>query len=283
MIYSYGMERFLYQYLLTHLPINSIRNIHDNNKLRKLVKPNDLVLFWGWGKGDRKLQRDLVNMGVKVFPDGEKSLFLGDKIEQLTFVDKITKYPLERIMFKGDGKTLNEYRTPKLESSEKVVLKVGDEHQGSGKYLKNVGNLVRSRENIIFEEFIDNARSIRILLITDKKEDTFVVDYIPQKYSKYNIETRWIGNVDCDNITYNYNDRNLINILEIDKIIEDALNVKKQLNLDYVGIDYVINEDKIGLLEVNDMIGLPEDSEEVKESAKRFFLEMCNNHLNNEN
>lgn len=280
MIYAYGLERELFMYLYKELPIyptNTIKNIKNNSKLRKLVKPNDLVLFWGWGEGDRKLQKDLIEMGIKLFPEGKTSIFLGDKINQLKLIDTITKFPLNRIMYKGDNKILKEYLTPNI-NNNKVVLKIGNAHQGENKYLKNENDLVRTKENIIFEEYLENARSIRILLITDKNEDIFIVDYIPKKYKQYSTENNWIGNIDCENIVYNYENRYLINIDNIDAIIEDALKIKKYLKLDYLGIDYVVNSHKTGILEVNDMIGLP-DNEEVLCKAKKYFLNKCKEYL----
>lgn len=63
--------------------------------------------------------------------------------------------------------------------------------------------------------------------------------------------------------------------MNINEIIEDALALKKYFGMT---IDYVVNSKITGLLEVNDMVGLPEDSV-VRDTAKDYWLKICKNHF----
>lgn len=267
MIYDFGSHGYIYKHLMEKLPRESIKAISKTVKLEKLAKEGDLVIFYGWGKGHRKCQRMLLDRGVRVEVDGKTSLKLGDKIWQLQVVDKMTKYPLERVFKENQERKYEQIVVPKLESSDRVVVKVGNAHQGEGKYLKEPNTkLMMSKESVIFEQFVDNARSIRVLFIGDT---LFIVEHKSRE---------WIKNMNPEELTYSYNARYQLGIHNIDEIIGDALNLKKHFGMSYGGIDYVVSEDVTGLLEVNDMVGLPE-VEEVREVAKDYWLALCQEHL----
>lgn len=269
MIYDFGSETEILKYLRKNLPSNSIMSIAKSVKLEKFAKKGDMVIFYGWGKGHIKCKKVLIERDVKILPDGKLSLWLGDKVKQAQYIDTITKFPLKRMYIENESNDLNSYKTPSVGENFQIVVKIGNSHQGLNKYLKRENHEVITRENIIFEEYIENARSIRILMI---ENDVYIVEHEG---------IGWIKNTNPQEYTYNYSDRHKLNIKNIDKIIEDAKFIKENLKMDYCGLDYVIGENKTGLLEINDMIGLP-DNDEVYNSAKSYWLKICLAHLDSQ-
>lgn len=269
MIYDFGSETDILKYLRKNLPSNSIISIAKSVKLEKLAKENDMIIFYGWGKGHIKCKKVLVEKGVKILPDGELSLWLGNKIKQAQYIDTITKFPLERKYIESENNNLNSYKTPRVGKNLQIVVKIGNSHQGLNKYLKMENCKVITKESIIFEEYVENARSIRILMINN---DVYIVEH-------EGID--WIKNTNPQEYTYNYSDRHKLNIKNIDEIIEDAKVIKEDLKMNYCGLDYVVGKNKTGLLEINDMIGLP-DNDEVYNSAKSYWLKVCLDHLDNQ-
>lgn len=276
MIYNYGLPNKIYLELLKDLPQGSIRNMNDYNKLQKLVTNNDFVIIFNWGKGARKLQKEFQEKGVKVFPKPEVSLLLAEKITQLKLIDQITMFPIERRFV--ENQTYDVFSVPVLKNSHKVVVKIGNEHQGLNKFLMNPYDKIRAKENIIFEEFIKEARSIRIALFSDKPNDIYIIEQVNSRYALENYDTTWIKNINPEEFIYSYEERHKLNIPNIDQIIEDAKNITKYLNHYYIGIDYVVNEKKTGFLEVNDMIGLPDD-ERLFKTASNFLKQVLRGYL----
>lgn len=268
MIYDYGSIYSVWKYLQKNLPNGSIVKIGKGIKLEKLAKKDDMVIFYGWGNGDRKTQRVLLDRGVKVVLDGETSLKLGNKVCQLKAVDAITSFPLERVYIENNTKELREYRVPKLNNSELIVLKIGNSHQGRDKYLKRPNALVRTKENVIYEEYVGNSRSIRVLII---KDAVWVVEHKAEE---------WIKNTNPVEEVYEYDEISTMGIEHIEDIIEDARALKIAFNMDYVGVDYVVNNEKIGVLEVNDMIGLPEN-DNIEKAAQEYWFAVCMVHIQN--
>jgi hypothetical protein len=280
MIYSFDLYNKVYTDLLTHLPQGNIKRISQLSKLRKLIQTNDLIILFNWGNGARNFQKEIVdnNIQLHTFPNFNTSLLMGDKIKQLTKVNNITKFPLERLYIENSTRELKDYYVPTLENSKNVVVKIGDEHQGESKYLKEPNQLIKTRENIVFEEFIENARSIRVLIFKDRIEDIFIIEHINSDIAKLNKETSWIKNINPIEYVYDYAERYNSNIRNIDDIIQDAILIMKSYNIEYVGVDYVVSENKTGLLEINDMIGLPDDNR-VYDRAKLYFRELTSNYL----
>lgn len=266
LIYDFGSETEVLKYLRRNLPPNSIMQIAKSVKLNKFAKENDMVLFYGWGAGYIKCKKALIERGVKIFPDGELSLWLGDKIRQSKYIDTITKFPLDRIYIENESNALNSYKTPALGENPLMVVKIGNSHQGLKKYLKEENSKVITKENVIFEEFVEDARSIRILMI---ENNVYIVEHE---------DIGWIKNANPQESTYTYADRYKLNISNIDKIIRDAKAIQADLKIDYCGLDYVVGKHKAGLLEINDMIGLP-DNDEVYNNAKSYWLKVCLAHL----
>lgn len=270
MIYSYGMENKIYIELLKKFNIGEITKIAKLNKIEKLIKEGDSVILFNWGNGTRKFQEKYrEDKRIELFPPVETSLLLSDRLKSLKAIDKVTKFPIERLLIEGDRITLKEYRAPKLKNGELVVTKIGNDHQGESKYLKNPGDIVKTKENVVFEEYVDNSRSIRIIII---KDSIFVVEHVNSDIAKQNPETKWIKNIAPIETSFTYNDRHKLRIKEIDNIIEDAKEISRYLKIDFIGVDYVIkNDSKIGFLEANDMIGLPDNKDIVNEAVKYFY------------
>lgn len=273
MIYIHGMERHIHMELLKKLDFGEIKNIANLTKLEKMMKDDDIVILFNWGKGTRKFQEKYIKAKIKFFPPVNTSLLLANRLKAIKELDTITKYPLERVLIEGDGETLKEYSTPELKNSAAIVLKVGDDHQGDGKYLKSPGDIVRSKYNVVFEEYVDNSRSIRVIII---KDAIFLVEHRNSDAARVNSNTKWIKNINPIETSFNYEDRYQLGIDNIDSIIEDAINIVNHLKLDFTGIDYVVSDDKIGLLEANDMIGLPEN-EVIYNKAVEYFMDICTN------
>lgn len=267
MIYDFGSYPEILKYLRKNLPVGSIMQIAKTRKLEQFAVKDDMVIFYGWSNGDIKCKKALLNKGVKVFPDGELSLWLGDKVTQMKYIDKITMFPLDRNYIVNESGDLITHKTPQVGNDSNVVVKIGNSHQGLNKYLKKENYIVRTRENVIFEEYLKDSRSIRILMIEDT---TYIVEHK---------DDGWIKNTNPEEIVYSFDNRHDMEIANIDEIIQDARTIQKDLNMDYCGLDYVVGKDKTGLLEINDMIGLPDDTNVYKD-AKKYWLKVCLSMIN---
>ena len=268
MIYASGLQREIYMELMKIHPAGTIRNYGDVQKLLRLpVTENDIFIIFNWGKGARKVQMQLREKSSNQFPDVDFSLFVYDKINQLRTLDTLTKFPLERVFLENDK--YQTVRTPRLTNSGKVVVKVGNDHQGMNKFLYIPGKSFQTKEPVIFEEYLDHARSLRVAVIGEKKT-VFLIEHQNSDIALEKPHTAWIKNIDPIETVYSYEERYMLSIPNIDDIIEDALHIAKTYNQHFIGCDYVINSHKTGLLEVNDMIGLPDD-DRVLQAALTWF------------
>jgi hypothetical protein len=278
MIYGFGLNNNIYMRLLRCLPTGSIQNLSQYYKIITKAKKGDLIIVFNWGNAGRIIQKTLMEKEINVFPRSDFSLLIAIKIEQLKIINEITNFKLERLYQYNNIR--QSFNVPRLKNSIKTVVKIGDEHQGLNKFLKKPNEIITTKKNIIFEEYLNNARSIRICIINKEKiDDIFIIEQTNSKYALENPETVWIKNISPIETVYSYRDRYKSNIKNIDNIIEDALNITNYFNHDYLGLDYVITDEKTGLLEVNDMIGLA-DNDEIFESAVIFFKKLIEDHQN---
>lgn len=275
MIYSYHVERFIYYELLKFLPSGTLRDISNKERMKKLVTNDDLLLFFHFTRDARDLQRYFNEQGIRMFPDISVSLFIEDRIQQLEKLKPITRFNLDRKASINETGHRIQHIVPQM-TSDRVVVKIGNYHQGKNKLLKRAGSVVFEKENVLFEQYVDNSRSIRILMITDQPEDIFIVEHINSDY--INPGEAWLKNISPVEKVYSLSEAESIGIKNINDILDDALTIKKFLNHDYLGIDYVVSDTVTGLLEVNDMIGLPEDKR-VGERAIAFFKNLSVSHL----
>lgn len=225
MIHLFGIDINTRVKLITEFG-NKIRFYSDCNKIKP--EENDLVIF-----SDYRFRKTLLKYSCEMLPSKEMVNLITDRIDQLNILDKITKYPLKRNCYKKF--------TGKIYLKEGFIYKVGNEHAGNGKYIFPATRSVNVyHDNLIEEEFV-KGRSIRVLFLQD---DVFFVEHLNENPIK---------NIDPEEII----------IEPIKELLEDALNIKKFLDENKcfsftLGIDYIYSEEKIGLLEVNDMCGIPE-------------------------
>lgn len=145
----------------------------------------------------------------------------------------------------------------KPDFSKKLVLKVGQAHQGQDKHLiESEADFVKlidtaEKEGGTLEYFYDGL-STRVLFIGDKH---FGV--------QYQNPNSWVKNsVGCD-----YSDWEIP-----EDVLEHAKRARKHFGLEVAGVDYVISKDKFHFLEINQFPGLGVNEESVK-VAREFLRE----------
>lgn len=273
MYYGYGIWREIFNELQRDNSFRLLRNYQKHNQVTKAIQNKEIpkdkpFLFLRFSKGDQKLQDKLQSEGYQLFPNPEFSQFIRDREYYLQEIDQLTKYPLKRMYFPHFDISIKQgvndyfgYKTP-------VVVKVGNLHASEGKYLVTETQPFpylkydQRKQSITVEEFVPNARSIRIGLIGDPTsyENYFIHEHINSK--------TWLKNfAPEEELVYSYNERHQLNIPEIDSLFEEVQMIAQRYNANLLGVDWVVTEDKIGLLELNDMIGLPEG-----DFAKNLFL-----------
>lgn len=268
MIYASGLHRDIYLELMKRFPQGTLRNYGDVQKLSKLPVTNqDIFVIFNWGKGARKIQQELLKKRANQYPDVEFSLLINNKIKQLQTLDAMTKYPLERIFV--ENHTYQTITTPTLSNSAKVVTKIGNDHQGINKFLYTPGKQFKTKESVIFEEFVDDARSLRVAIIGED-QTVFLIEHQNSEHALDNPKTAWIKNMHPIETVYSYEERYELNIPNIDDIIEDTRKIATKYKQSFLGVDYVIAPHKTGFLEANDMIGLPAE-ERIFETALQWF------------
>jgi len=264
MIWYYDIEISTISFLLLNLPYNSFRSTSKAGTLDKNVKSGDLVIFFNYKH--TKLYDSLIKRGAILFPSNEISYFIRNRAKQLKTLDNITKFPLDRIY-------INNYSGIPLLNKEYPILKVGNNHQGIGKYrYPNSPRNVVYDVPIVYEEFVENHRGIRILII---EEDIFIIEQI---------NDIWIKNDNPSNeITYHWNTQKdeCIKWLSCsNELVMDALKITSMINSSLLGVDYAVGDKKIGLLEINDMVGIPDNKLAVN-CYNKLLLKICKSYLEN--
>lgn len=260
MYYGYGM----WNKVFSNLKINyKILNFNKYNQVSKNISKNNILkdvpfIYLMFSEGDQKLQDFLYEEGYNLFPNAVFSKFIRNREIYLPEIDLMTKFPLKRIHLN------NIYNNVLKEINSNfgnlpVILKVGNLHASEGKWLIDKDRILPSLKYkmrhlpITVEEFIPNARSIRIGLIGDANnfDNYFITEHINSK--------TWLKNFNPEEeITYSFCDRYKLGIESIDNLILEVQNIALKYGANLLGVDWVISKDKIGLLELNDMIGLPE-------------------------
>lgn len=281
MIYGYILWESVFDYVKKKLPEKLIRNIKDHNYIQRAATEKDLIFLLKLGKGAQKLQEEFQTKGYNLYPNPVFSNFLRNRSRYLEEVDTITNYALNRIGFNAI------YEVNKVPNiSNRVVMKIGDYHCGENKWLLGAGDKVPyikhklRQEPVLFEEFLSNARSIRIGIVgnPNKEESYFITEHTNSEYAKQNTHTSWIKNISPIETTYLYHQKNNLLIPEIDNLINETREFAIRYNTDLIGVDWVVSTDKIGLLELNDMIGIPDD-ERVLRMFQEHILNLCYKHL----
>lgn len=243
MIWYYDIEAKTISFLLLNLPYNSFRSTSNANALNKNVQKDDLVIFFNYKHS--KLYDSLFKRGAILFPENNINNIIRNRSTQLKMLDTITTFPLNRIY-------IDEYSGIPIPNKDYPILKVGNNHQGIGKYkYPDCPSKMLRHEPVVYEEFVENHRGIRILIINN---DIFVIEQI---------NDIWIKNDNpSDEITYHWNtqkDTCLRWLSCANELVIDALNINKTLNCSLLGVDYAVGDKKLGLLEINDMVGIPDN------------------------
>lgn len=260
MNYSYGIWKKVLSNLKTDY---DIINFNKYNQVTKNLSKNNILkdsifIYLMFSEGDQKLQDYLHEEGYNLFPYTEFSKFIRNREVYLPEIDLMTKYSLKRVHLDNiSSNILKEINTHFGDLP--VVLKVGNLHASEGKWLINKDRILPALKYkmrklpVTIEEFIPNARSIRIGLIGDANnfDNYFITEHVNSK--------TWLKNYNPEEeITYSYSDRYKLGIENIDDLISEVQSMALKYNANLLGSDWVINKERIGLLELNDMIGLPE-------------------------
>jgi len=263
MIWYYDIDSDVIDFLRSNLPVDSFRASHNPATLSSKAKAGDLVIFFNYKHS--KLYDSLERKGIRLFPSPKITHTLRNRAKQLRELDTITIFPLKR-------QYIDEYTGIPIPNANLPIMKTGDNHQGIGKYkFPAAPRKMLRKESVVYEQFVENHRAIRILIIAN---DIFVIEHI-------NDDT-WIKNDNPDaEITYHWNtqkDEIIQRLPSAKELIFDALTLKTHLRCPLLGIDYAVGDTMIGLLEANDMVGIPEN--DIAETAyKNLVLHESQKHL----
>lgn len=279
MNYGYGIWSEVFKEIVKNPELNIKANYQKYNQIKKhtqqgVVSKSDKLVFLRFSKGDQKLQDELYEKGFNLFPNQPFSKFIRLREEYLPIIDKQTNFPLKRVFVKEFSSEI--YRIIQEEFDNKpVIIKIGNFHASEAKWLLNTGQQLPyikydlRKLPVLIEEFVPDARSIRIGLIGDYNDfnNYFITEHINDK--------TWLkNNAPEDELTYSYNERYNLGIDNIDELFQEVKIFAETYGANLLGIDWVISENKTGLLELNDMIGLPEG-----EFAKSLFIRELSNYL----
>lgn len=262
-MYGYGVWSKVAMRLNIDLASNSLRNLQKYNQVKQqmakgnLTKEN-MLFFLRFSEGDQRLQDKLHSEGYKLFPNPEFSQFIRNREEYLPEIDGMTKYPLKRVYLPAFSSSIYDVIRDNF-GEQPVVVKVGNLHASEAKWLvRGQGDLPRLKYAlrqlpITIEEFVPDARSIRIGFIGDATDfsNYFITEHVNSK--------TWLkNNAPEEELTYSHSERYTLGIGNIDELFDEAKVIALKYGADLLGVDWVISENKTGLLELNDMIGLPD-------------------------
>jgi glutathione synthase/RimK-type ligase-like ATP-grasp enzyme len=238
-IYARNMPKHAFEELkkeFSHLTL-----LENEDRLLEIIKSEDkLIYFWD----DKDMITRINQIDNVVFPTREMLDFSANREAMTKFVSEHSVFNAEREYIKFEGTFT--VTVPKLNNSFNVVAKVGEEHQGQNKHLMYPGQQLMVRDSVIFEEFLDNAKSFRVLLVGD---EVFVIEYFDDPNRPKTMKERWIKNLNA--VLIENEDQG-----KFKKEIEDTLYLSEKLGFDYLGVDYIKNEEKTICLELNTFPGV---------------------------
>lgn len=227
--------------------------IIQTNKSSKLLhllekyKP-DASIVYGWDKGALSA---LHNKSI-IFPNVKQKALLSRiaasrELHKLTRIDN--KYSQYIGYIEIDGSGYEDWASRSVNSGiDKWVVKVGDEHQGKGKYLCAYNELsiafllgLAKGKGIVVEPYVQ-GRSIRALVLGKKV-------YLVEQHSTY-----WIKNI-------NPTREEVLPQGSLEIIGHDGLYILEQLGVGLVAVDYQVSDKDprdILPLEINVMPGIPD-------------------------
>lgn len=227
--------------------------IIQTNKSSKLLhllekyKP-DASIVYGWDKGALSA---LHNESI-IFPNVKQKALLSRiaasrELHKLTRIDN--KYSQYIGYIEIDGSGYEDWASRSINSGiDKWVVKIGDEHQGKGKYLCAYNELsiafllgLAKGKGIVIEPYVP-GRSIRALVLGKKV-------YLVEQHSTY-----WIKNI-------NPTREEVLPQGSLEIIEHDGLYILEQLGVGLVAVDYQVSDKDprdILPLEINVMPGIPD-------------------------
>jgi hypothetical protein len=256
--------------------VQKLFNIKNYSKVLKMIDIFDKIIVFNWKNGYKLLNRFKDKSKTNMFPNFKSTNLIRDRIAQLG------KYSLsvlnidtslKRFVYNSKHIYPECYIQENI-PSDKIVLKLANSHQGINKFLvynsfqgikpllsnNQVKTILGEYPYILIEEYIENARSIRVIVIKDK---TFIIEHIN--------DSNWIKNVQIDNTFKEIVNPELNDNIKIE-LLKNATDTTKYFDCDFCGIDFLITDNRIAFLEINDMIGLP-DNDEIYNCAVDYFKE----------
>lgn len=219
---------------------NKVCSTSNIGKILSKVDEDDMAILYD--SRYRKLSIKISEI-CKTYPNKKALSFCSDRIEQLRYLDDKNFYTLNR-----------SYHKPgRIYTKEGYAYKIGNYHQGTNKVLGNNKVIYSRKDNVIEEEFI-KGRSIRILWIYPGL--MFIIEHINSK--------NWIMNIDPEEeivtTPLQNNSKVILKIVDdVKEFIESNLECKGIRSLTW-GFDFIVGN-KIGLLEINDMCGMPDNKD----------------------
>lgn len=240
--------------LICELPINEVSNFKDFGKIESRITSEDTAILYNYRY--RKLLNKISNKTNNVFPNVHASNFCNSREDSIKLLDTITKYPIERTYYPA---TNGNHR---IHLKKGHVYKIGNLQQGRGKFNGNEQEYLDIYRNSYIEEKFLVGRSIRVLWIYPN--NIYTIEHINP--------SNWIANVDpeCEIVSdYTNISHELKDTIVLDTLYMIYCLLKKGMKSLTWGFDYIVGH-HIGLLEANDMCGLP-----VHHGIDRDFLDAC--------
>jgi hypothetical protein len=238
----YNVPKYLHPLLMDEF--NDLHIISTIQNIQNEALPGDLLVCM-WDDEPTLSQLTKLSTEVNVFPTRELIDFSANREKMTKFVQEHSKFTAEREYFKFTGEQI-EITVPRLKNSLQVVAKVGEEHRGQDKFLLYPGQKLYVKNSVLFEEYVIDAVSFRVLLIGDH---LFIIEYNNDPNQLKADNQTWIKNINA--ILIENEDHS-----SYEEVIEDTISLSKKLGYDYIGVDYVRNEQKTVCLELNIFPGI---------------------------
>lgn len=208
------------------------------SKLTDRVTADDIVFAFDYR--DHHGLETLRQTGAVVYPKPDIDALCRSRAENVRFIDAQSKYAMQRQVLEKTSR--------RFVLEEGLVYKVGDDHQGHGKYRRcDCSVLNVYNQSVVIEEYIE-GRSIRVLRLGP----------VPVVIEQRN--QHWIKN-----------SGDVTEIVHTDHapfrgIIEDSRKIAALFpnSSPTLGFDYVVGAERTGLLEINHVCGLPHDQGVVR-------------------
>jgi D-alanine-D-alanine ligase-like ATP-grasp enzyme len=227
---------------MTH--VDHFRSITKPLAILPHLKSGDsFICFWNDEEALKAVS--MLPPDVTLFPTRAMIDFAANREMMTRFVSQHSAFSANREYLSFPGET-KQVIVPDLGDSSRVVCKVGEEHCGEDKFLLYPGQSLWAKDSVIFEEFLPDAHSFRVLIIG---EQIFVIEYFDDPDFLKPDDKVWIKNISPLLVENEIHDN-------FTPYIEDAKNMANLLGYDYLGVDYVKTADRVICLEANTFPGV---------------------------